>query len=720
MKMVNVIRVLAVFAGFFLSLNLFAQEQCGTDDMIVRNPFLMSAYNNRVACEAPEIDLDTAQVLTIPVVVHVLHLGEVVGEGTNISDEQILSCIRNLNERFRADTAAMAVYTDYYGNSVYDVGELSLAIDSKIEFCLASRDPNNFPTTGIDRIDCSTLTYVNNFAGQTSTAYYNTQGISNGSEYDIPLNGIPDSAIKQAYSWPVDKYFNMYVVSEINDNNAGGGIQGYSYVGSLGLGSTGDRYGPVCLYNVTGDVGELKPNRATNTTWTHEIGHAFNLYHTFGVSPVQTVDCDSETNPCAQGDQVPDTPPTTLNQSCNSPNCPDALVENYMDYTGEGCKTMFTQNQIERMRHEIYTGLPYLLNNLSCQSPVGQDLAVVSTTLPDSWCLPTVDFSVTVVNQGGNPTVSTALLSVNGDLYEIPILQGGEYYTIDIINYELPVGNSVYTYIIYDADQYSGNDGILTVIEATEENWLEVTFNTDVWANEISWFVGGTTNSFFLGENDYPIGQATYNYGTCLPDGCYALVISDANGDGLCSIDFDDDGVCDVGGSFNLTINGVEITSLSVENSDFGDSYVYNFCTYYCPPEPCAADFNGDGVVGIYDLLDFLNTPYGDITECTAADFDNDLEIDVNDLLIFLTYYGYDCFTGEFYDYEPEEILNVLSNVTELNEGVCNVKPPIYFDLMGRKVNNKGRLAPGIYIVVEENSNGQTTSRKVYLNSWSQ
>ena len=189
MKMVNVIRLLAVFASFFLSLNLFAQEQCGTDDMIIRNPFLMSAYNNRVACEAPEIDLDTAQVLTIPVVMHILHLGEGVGEGTNISDEQVLSCIRNLNERFRADTAAMAVYTDYYDNVVYDVEELSLAIDSKIEFCLATRDPNNLPTTGINRYDCSTLTYVNNFSGQTSTAYYPEQGISNGSQYDIPLTG---------------------------------------------------------------------------------------------------------------------------------------------------------------------------------------------------------------------------------------------------------------------------------------------------------------------------------------------------------------------------------------------------------------------------------------------------------------------------------------------------------------------------------------------------
>jgi len=722
--MVNVVRLLAVLAGFFLSLNLFAQEQCGTDEMIVRNPFLMSAYNSRVACEAPEINLDTAQVLTIPVVVHVLHLGETVGEGTNISDEQVLSCIRNLNERFRADTAAMAVYTDYYGNSVYDVGELSLAIDSRIEFCLATRDPDNLPTTGIDRIDCSTLTYVNNFSGQTSTAYYPEQGISNGSQYDIPLTGIPDAVIKQAYGWPVDRYFNMYVVSEINGNNAGGGIQGYSYVGSLGSGASGYRYGPVCLYNVTGDVGNLKPSRATNATWAHEIGHAFDLYHTFGVSPVQTEDCYSETNPCTQGDQVPDTPPTTQNQNCNNPTCPDALVENYMDYTGEGCKTMFTQNQIERMRHEIYTGLPYLLNTLSCQSPVGQDLAVINVTLPDSWCQPTVDFSVTIANQGGGQTLPGALLDINGEYYPIPILEGGEYYTFNFTNFELPETGNVYTYIIYDEDEYPVNDGILTTVEIVEESWAEITITTDYWANEIEWFLGGTTNPFFLGENDYPITSepTTYQYETCLSDGCYVVSISDSNGDGLCSFDFNEDGICDYGGSFNLTINGVEIINISEENSDFGSNYTNNFCNYYCPPEPCAADLDGDGIVGVQDLLTFLATPMGNITECSPLDFNNDLYIDVQDALTFLNYYGYICTTGEFIDWEiPGEIANLLTNVTEaeiINYGACNVKPPMYFDLTGRRINEKGRLAPGIYIVVEEGLNGKTTSKKIYINSW--
>ena len=689
---------------------------CGTDDVIVRNPFLLNQLNNRVACDAPEIDLDTAQVLTIPVVVHVLHLGEAVGEGTNISDEQVLSCIENLNHRFRGDVTALALLTDQY-----DEYELSLVNDAKIEFCLASRDPDNLPTTGIDRIDCSTLTYVNNFSGQTSTAYYPEQGISNGSQFDIPLDGIPDSVIKQAYGWPVDKYFNMYVVSEINGNDGGGGVQGYSYVGSLGTGANGYRYGPVCLYNVTGTVGNLKVSRELNSTWAHEIGHALDLYHTFGI-PGNNIGCGPETNPCSQGDQVPDTPPTTTNQSCN-PTCPDALVENYMDYSSETCKTNFTQNQIERMRHEIYTGLPYLLNTLSCQSPVGQDLAIINVTLPDSWCQPTIDFSVTIANQGGGPILPGALLDINGEYYDIPILEGGEYYTFNFTEFELPESGHVYTYIIYDADEYPVNDGILTTVEIAEENWAEITITTDFFANEIEWFLGGTTNSFFLGENNYPTGQETYTYGTCLTDGCYVVSISDANGDGLCSFDLEDDGICDYGGSFNLTINGIDIVNITEENADFGSNYTNNFCTYYCPPEPCGADLDGDGIVGVQDLLTFLTIPPGNITECSPLDFNNDLFIDVNDALTFLGYYGYICATGEFMNWElPGEIANLLTNVTEPDDkpvadmnGACIVGDPMFFDITGRAISVYGDLAPGIYIVVENWSNGNTTSRKVYI-----
>jgi len=348
--------------SFLLSLILltpfigFSQSQCGTDELISRNPFLQQNYAERVAC-APEVDLDTAQVLTIPVVFHIIHLGEPIGEGTNISDEQILSCLENLNHRFRGDVEALSELTDEY-----DEYELSLVMDSKIEFCLASRDPDDNPTNGIIRHDGSNLSYTNTFGGQTSTAYYGPNGISSGDIYTFPFNdGIPDAIIKEWFHWPVDKYFNCYVVTEINDNDGGNGIQGYSIVGSMGTGLTGYRYGPVCLYNVTGTVGELKPSRTLNATWTHEIGHALNLYHTFGVFGGN---CNPETNPCSQGDQVPDTPPTSTNESCGPSPCPDAIIQNYMDYTPETCRIMFTQGQIERMRDEIWTGLPYLVSGV--------------------------------------------------------------------------------------------------------------------------------------------------------------------------------------------------------------------------------------------------------------------------------------------------------------------------------------------------------------------
>ncbi len=62
-------------------------------------------------------------VYTIPVVVHVLHLGEAVGSGTNISDAQIQSSIDNLNYFYRGQSP----------NS---------PIDFEVEFALADRIEN--------------------------------------------------------------------------------------------------------------------------------------------------------------------------------------------------------------------------------------------------------------------------------------------------------------------------------------------------------------------------------------------------------------------------------------------------------------------------------------------------------------------------------------------------------------------------------------------------
>ena len=703
-------------------------SSCGTDEIINRNPFLQERYSSRVAC-APEVDLDTAQVITIPVVMHILHVGEPIGEGTNISDEQAQSCIRNLNERFRGDVAAIAEYMDYDGNPAYDEDELALVIDSKIEFCLASRDPYNLPTTGIIRHDCSDLSYTNNFSGQTSTAYYAEKGISNGGQYDIPLNGIPDAIIKNMFHWPVDKYFNFYVVSEINGNDGGGGIQGYSYVGSLGTGANGYSAGPVCLYNITGDVGTLKNSHRLNATWTHEVGHAFNLYHTFGGAGFIS-DCTPETNPCSQGDQVPDTPPTSTNTSCNFPNCPDAMLENYMDYTPEICRVAFTQNQIERMRHELWNGYGYLTyNNVSCQSPNDNDLAIIGVNLPSSWCQPTLDFNISVANLGGSGA-SGATLTINGEsVTSLPTIPASESFTVQITDYEIGLGDFDIV-VEWDSDDYQDNNNYYAFVEPNAGVYSQVIISPDVWSNELDWEVTNESGEVVMSGGDYPVfsQDLTFEEASCLAEGCYTFKITDSAGDGMCQFDFDDDGVCDGSSDafINIVVNGNLVFELSdPAEIDFGSELITEFCVTNCPQPDCPADVDGDGVVSVQDLLYML--PYIGMTygECEDIDLDNDFEITGNDLLVILQDWGLICATGEFMDLgaPPGWVWDYIGDDGDSPTDGVSVLPadppvpvgrPIYYNLSGKVMRLDARAPDGIYIRVQEMSYGPPKIDKIY------
>ena len=146
----------------------------------------------------------SSSVYTIPVVVHVLHLGETVGVGTNISDAQIQSAIANLNDVYRGQTAGSPV-------------------DFEIEFALAQQDPNCIAHSGINRINASSVPdYLSG-----GVDYYN-----DGGEAD-------QDVLKNLSRWPETEYFNIWIVSEIENNNGGFGIQGYAnfFTGSAMEGS---------------------------------------------------------------------------------------------------------------------------------------------------------------------------------------------------------------------------------------------------------------------------------------------------------------------------------------------------------------------------------------------------------------------------------------------------------------------------------------------------
>ena len=201
----------------------------------------------------------------------------------------------------------------------------------------------------------------------------------------------------------------------------------------------------------------------------------------------------------------------------------------------------------------------------------------------------------------------------------------------------------------------------------------------------------------------------------------------------MCAFDFDEDGVCDA--SYDAFINIIVNDNLKFELSDpadldYGSILEVDFCTIYCPSEGCGGDFNNDGIVAVQDLLMLLNTPQGTLEECSEFDLNNDLQIDINDIIGLLNVYGTDCFTGQNILGTPDWVADYLTDVTEIDlenegeitdvNGLCKVGSPLFFDLAGRKVNDKGRLAPGIYLVVQNWSNGNITTEKIFLNSWSQ
>jgi predicted Zn-dependent protease len=93
-------------------------------------------------------------------------------------------------------------------------------------------------------------------------------------------------------------------------------------------------------------------------TLTHELGHFFNLSHTFQ-------GCDGS-NCASSGDKVCDTPPTDQPRyDCNAADNPPTpgggnpplsscgflqLTMNYMDYVEDSCMYMFTAGQVTRMQ----------------------------------------------------------------------------------------------------------------------------------------------------------------------------------------------------------------------------------------------------------------------------------------------------------------------------------------------------------------------------------
>lgn len=264
-------------------------------------------------------------VYTIPVVFHVMHSGEAIGNLTNISYAQALSCINALNRDFRRTAA---------DGGIANSGPL--VVDAEIEFCMAQRDPNGNATTGVTRHDMS-----------------GDQDYLDSGVYHTAALWRSDFSMKSSVNWYNTQYVNVWVVNKIrNLNNIyssggySGGVQGYAYF----PGAPSPYDGVVMVSSAVGNdpTGALGYNlwgpTDDNRVFTHEVGHYLNLYHTFSGT-----DSCTQVIPCATGgDRCCDTPVTTVGagNNCTAPVCPLDNKENYMQYQNGSCASDFTPDQV--------------------------------------------------------------------------------------------------------------------------------------------------------------------------------------------------------------------------------------------------------------------------------------------------------------------------------------------------------------------------------------
>ncbi len=239
-------------------------------------------------------------VTVIPVVVHVVWRTN----DQNVSDAQIASQIAVLNRDFRKTNADVSATPAVFA---------PLCADARIEFELATTDPNGNPTNGIVRVKTTTNGFTDN-------------------------NAVKANSTGGADAWPSGEYLNLWVC------RLAGGLLGYAQFPG----------GPVATDGVVirdtsfGNTGTAAAPFGLGRTTTHEIGHWLNLRHIWG----------DDGNGCNGDDFVADTPncagantgmPTFPNVTCNNGPNGDLFV-NYMDYTDDAGMVMFTGGQVNRMQ----------------------------------------------------------------------------------------------------------------------------------------------------------------------------------------------------------------------------------------------------------------------------------------------------------------------------------------------------------------------------------
>ncbi|MGO4708004.1 zinc-dependent metalloprotease [Chryseobacterium sp. 2TAF14] len=356
MKKISTLLVLMFF------MNVFSQDfhkECGFDKIMKRlddkHPDLkrlreqgeqkilgmnQQAFLNKVGATTSKNSLYTGQIYEIPVVVHVIESQDPANANLAVTDQEIINWIGRAN----------SMYATTYGGNFYPEGAGATGGNViPFKLVLAKRSPSCMPTSGIIRYNGSSL------------PDYDQNGVTD--------SGATDTQIKNelAPHWPENSYFNIYVVIGFD------GQQHLSY-GLMGYAAFPNSYD----YDYESFMKVATIKNQNDTTLTHELGHAFGLYHTFqGISANSQTTCPVNNNCATDGDRVCDTSPSRSMYGVAVPNnnstdpCTgqnyDGTQYNIMNYTNSNRK--FTAGQRDRAILMMMEYRKNLLNSLGGKDP---------------------------------------------------------------------------------------------------------------------------------------------------------------------------------------------------------------------------------------------------------------------------------------------------------------------------------------------------------------
>lgn len=456
------------------NLNTYAQTPedithiCGTSHMqekaIQENPAIADSLAKwELTANMPGNSEKAVKVF--PIVIHVVH----TYEGNWISNEQVYDAIRILNEDYQGMNADLSgVIASFQG----------VADNPDFEFRLARKDPNGNCTNGITRT----------FWRRTIAA---------------------DDDVKQvAPQWDPSKYINVWII-QVTENGSGG----YAYLPGTAAFLPG-RDGIVLRSSQFGSIGASGGSTLAKRSLTHEIGHYFNLNHTWGGSNTPGLSSN-----CSSDDGVSDTPNTigVSNGSCNTAqNTCSSLdnVQNIMDYAS--CPLMFTAGQSTRMTAAANSSTANR-NNLS--TAANRIATGTNDGYSDTICVPLADFHTSnrTVCKGGSLQLREFSWRGNATSFNWELTNGATTLTSTLsdptftfnepgyYSVKLTVGNSAGTntltragyIVVSDTEADFGSNGYYDDFEngpISSQRWFVINDNNNGWQQSNLAFTSGLTS----------------------------------------------------------------------------------------------------------------------------------------------------------------------------------------------------------------------------------